>query len=78
MRILGLLEWQKWRHRVLGVGKVYEYPPAGVNVFEIDESGFRSLFSGCESSVVSVLASVLGLGGFIAEEICLMAGVLNI
>jgi predicted ribosome quality control (RQC) complex YloA/Tae2 family protein len=43
MKILGLLEWQRWKDRMLGVGKTYEYPPSVVDPFVVDEEGFRQM-----------------------------------
>ncbi len=75
MKIIGLLDWQKWRHRTLGVGKNYEYPPENINAKTFVEHDFIELLKGDERPVVSALASGIGLGGFIAEEICINADV---
>lgn len=73
--IVGLLEWQRWRDRMLGVGRGYEYPPESVNPVGLDYRGFRDVLLGSEKNVASTLASVFGLGGFYAEEVLLEAGV---
>ncbi|MCX6694997.1 MAG: NFACT family protein [Candidatus Altiarchaeota archaeon] len=73
-KILGLLEWQRWKDRVLGVGKVYEYPPKVGSPLEMDEQEFRNALAGGKS-VAAAIASGTGLGGFYAEEVCLRAGV---
>ena len=74
-KIIGLLEWQKWKHRKLGVGQVYEYPPEGVDTSAIDAGEFNGILSGSEKGIASTLATELGLGGLYAEEICLVSGV---
>ncbi|MFH1403001.1 MAG: NFACT family protein [Candidatus Altiarchaeota archaeon] len=74
-KIIGLLEWQKWRHRTLGVGKAYEYPPSGVNILDVGLGEFNDIMSSEEKPVVSTIASRFGVGGFFAEGVCLNAGV---
>jgi len=69
-RILGLLEWQKWKDRRLGVGQIYQYPPGGRNPLEIDLPEFRDILRGSEKSLVATLAADLSLGGIYAEELC--------
>ncbi|MFH1055946.1 MAG: NFACT family protein [Candidatus Altiarchaeota archaeon] len=74
MKILGLLDWQKWRDRVLGVGRTYDYPPSVVNPFEVDEVKFIEVMSGSGRGVASTLATKFSLGGFYAEQVCAKAG----
>ena len=69
-KILGLLEWQKWKDRKLGVGQKYEYPPAAKDPFEIEFPDFRRILSSSEKKLVAVLATDAGLGGTYAEETC--------
>jgi len=70
-KIIGLLDWQRWKHRKLGVGQVYEYPPEGVDAAVIDAGEFNEILSGSEKGIAATLATGLGLGGLYAEEICL-------
>ncbi len=74
-KILGLLEWQRWRDRMLGVGQTYEHPPGGVNPLEIDYQGFCDILRGSEKSLASTLATDLGLSGIYAEELCFRSGI---
>jgi len=74
-KIIGLLEWQKWKHRKLGVGQVYEYPPEGVDSAAIDAGEFSEILSGSEKGIAATLATGLGLGGLYAEELCMSSGV---
>jgi len=70
-KIIGLLEWQKWRDRKLGVGHRYEYPPPVVDTPNLKFEEFKDIMENSEKTVVSVLARDLSLGGTYAEEICI-------
>jgi len=74
-KILGLMEWQKWKDRKLGVGQKYEYPPAARDPFSMDFPGIRAVVSSSEKKIVSVIATEAGLGGTYAEEVCILCGV---
>ena len=74
-KILGLMEWQKWKDRKLGVGQKYEYPPTAKDPFALDFPGLRSIVSSSEKKLVSVLATEAGLGGTYAEEVCRLSGI---
>ena len=74
-KIIGLLEWQKWKHRKLGVRQVYEYPPGGVDTSAMDAGEFNDILSGSEKGIAATLATGLGLGGLYAEELCINSGV---
>jgi len=74
-KIIGLLEWQKWRHRRLGVRQMYEYPPAGVDTPVLDAGEFNKILSGSEKGIAATLATELSLGGLYAEELCLGSGI---
>lgn len=74
-RILGLLEWQKWRDRVLGVGKTYEHPPARLNPLRVESDAVKATLREADKGVVRVLASALGWPPIAAEEICALAEV---
>jgi predicted ribosome quality control (RQC) complex YloA/Tae2 family protein len=73
-KILGLLEWQKWKDRKLGVGQKYEYPPAAKDPFGIDFPALRKILSSTEKKLVAALATDAGLGGTYAEETCSISG----
>ncbi|MBN2518562.1 MAG: NFACT family protein, partial [Candidatus Altiarchaeota archaeon] len=70
-KILGLLDWQRWKDRTLGVGKGYEYPPPTVDVKGLGFEGFFGILKKSNKSLVKALAMDLGLGGVYAEEVCL-------
>jgi predicted ribosome quality control (RQC) complex YloA/Tae2 family protein len=69
-KIMGLMEWQKWKDRKLGVGQKYEYPPAAKDPFGLDFPALRAIVSATEKKIVSVIATDAGLGGTYAEEVC--------
>ena len=73
--IIGLLDWQRWKDRILGVGKPYAYPPPAVDVKRLDFKEFFDILKKSGKSLVKSLATNLGLGGTYAEEICMRAGV---
>jgi predicted ribosome quality control (RQC) complex YloA/Tae2 family protein len=74
-KILGLMEWQKWKDRKLGVSQNYEYPPAAMDPFILDFPALRGIVSSSGKKVVSVLATDAGIGGTYAEEVCMLCGV---
>jgi predicted ribosome quality control (RQC) complex YloA/Tae2 family protein len=71
--ILGLLDWQKWRHRTLGVGRAYEYPPEVANPFNVNVGDFADIMSSSDKGVASTLATRFSLGGYYAERVCAQA-----
>jgi len=74
MKIIGLLDWQRWKDRTLGVGRPYEYPPQQVNPFDVDEAAFMRIMGESERPIAATLATKLSLGGYFAERICADAG----
>ncbi len=69
--ILGLLEWQRWKHRRLGAGQEYKHPPEGVNPRLMDKKKLKDIIKKSGKNIVSTLAADLNLGGLVAEELCL-------
>ncbi len=72
-KIIGLLEWQKWKDRKLGVGQTYEYPPATEDPMILDYTRFKEILK-CDKKLVVSLASDVGINRFYAEELCLLSG----
>jgi len=72
-KIIGILNRQHWKDRVLKPGEEYLYPPSDGNPLEIKREAFITLLQSSGKSLAATIAS-LGLGGFYAEEICLNAG----
>ncbi|HDI12627.1 MAG TPA: hypothetical protein ENF64_00760, partial [Hadesarchaea archaeon] len=59
-----------WRHRTLRSGEMYKYPPKKISdIRNIDKTLLRRLLTEFQD-VVRGLATGLGLGGQVAEEIC--------
>jgi predicted ribosome quality control (RQC) complex YloA/Tae2 family protein len=66
---------EKWRHRTLKSGEKYAYPPQrGLDVCSLDLKALQEALADAPD-VVRGLASNLGIGGQIAEEICARAKV---
>jgi len=74
-KILGLLEWQKWKDRTLGVGQTYEYPPEAADPRKTTEAEFRESIPKSEKKIASLIVTGFGLSGEYAEEACRIAGV---
>ncbi len=74
-KILGLLEWQRWKDRKLGVRQTYEYPPESANPMDIGADYLKKILAVSDKKTVSVLARDAGLGGVYAEEVCLLSGI---
>lgn len=72
-KILGLLEWQKWRDRKLGVKQAYEHPPETVNALSLSGEDAAEILDSSERDLVRALAVECGLGGLYAEEVCARA-----
>lgn len=75
MKIVGLLEWQKWKDRMLGVGQTYDYPPETRNPLELHHPVFADMIKSSGKKLVAFLATDAGLGGIYAEEVCLLCGI---
>lgn len=73
-KIIGLCNWQKWRDRVLGVGRPYEYPPARVNPFRAGLEDVRDELSDSDKSLSSTLATRFSLFGRWAKKACEIGG----
>ncbi|MFH1788866.1 MAG: NFACT family protein, partial [Candidatus Altiarchaeota archaeon] len=73
--IIGLLEWQKWRDRKLGVKQAYEHPPETVNALSLSGGDVAGILASSGRDLVRCLAVECGLGGLYAEEVCARAKV---
>lgn len=71
-RIIGLLEWQKWKDRKLGVNQGYEYPPEVENPLLVDYTRFKKILNSDRKLIASLTDT--GISGFYAEELCLLSG----
>ncbi|MCX6709351.1 MAG: NFACT family protein [Candidatus Woesearchaeota archaeon] len=75
--ILGLLESQSWKDRILKQGEEYKLPPSLISPFSLKSDEFNALISGSDREVVKFLAIEFGFGGLYSEELCLISGVLK-
>jgi len=85
MKIIGLLEWQRWKDRKLGVGQVYKYPQAGNEFtfyklndnlnYEENLKFFLKLMKDSTKNTITTVAAKTGLGGAFSEEVCVSAGI---
>ncbi len=68
-RIVALLHSRVWAKRTLRPGSAYVRPPARKDPFALSVEGIRETLEASNSDRVSTLASRLGLGGPVAEEV---------
>ena len=68
--IIGILETQRWKDRILKIGEKYRYPPAGINPFTYSFIDFQRNLKTNEKEIGKVLAINFGLGGIYTEEFC--------
>jgi len=73
--ILGLINWQKWRDRTLGVGKQYEYPPPKADPFKASREDMDEALMREGKTLAAVLATEFSLGGAYAERVAHLAGI---
>ncbi len=74
--IIGNLENQTWKDRVIKPKIKYEFPSPGVNWKEITEKKLSEILKSSEKkNLATSLATELNLGGLYAEEVCALAEV---
>ncbi len=64
---------QKWRHRNIISGEIYEYPPSGIDILSLSKEDLKELLNK-PTETVRLLARRLNISGIYAEEICKIAG----
>lgn len=75
-QILGVLERQTWKDRVVKEKETYVFPQAGPNWLTVTEKELAQIISSSvKKNVATALATETGLGGVYAEEVCLRSGV---
>ncbi len=76
MEIIAVLQWQKWKDRVVKPKEKYVFPAEGFNWKKVTLSGLKKILAASEKkNLATSLATEVGLGGLYAEEVCLRAGV---
>lgn len=68
--IIGILEQQEWKDRILKVKAIYKHPPSNINPFKHEFFEFQKILRRINKETVKALATDFGLGGTYAEEIC--------
>ena len=71
--IINALEHHEFRDRVVRPKLKYVYPISGYNLFDVDIEEF--LKKSKKDTIVTALATELGLGGTYAEELCKISGI---
>lgn len=64
-----------FRDRTLRRGEVYELPPPQLSPLEITHEELSGILKESDSDIVRTLATRLNMGGVLAEEVCLRAGI---
>ncbi len=76
LKILNIVEEQKWKDRILKRQETYIYPKSSSNILTIPEDEFaEKLKSSNKESIVKALAITFNLGGTYAEEACFISGI---
>ena len=74
--ISNVLEQHDFRERSVRPKLKYVYPMMNYNVFDLKESDLTVLLKNSKKdSIITCLATEIGLGGLYSEEICLLSGV---
>ncbi len=74
--IINALEHHEFRERVVKPRLKYVYPMMNYNMFDLKEKDLIDLFKNSKKdSLVTCLATELGLGGLYSEEVCLLSNI---
>ncbi|MBI2659366.1 NFACT family protein [Candidatus Woesearchaeota archaeon] len=74
--IMNALEHHDFRERSIKPRLKYVYPVMGYNLFDLKEEGLALLLKNSKKdSLVTSLATELGLGGLYSEEVCLISNI---
>lgn len=74
--IINALEHHEFRERVVKPKLKYVYPIMSYNLFDLEENSLSNLFKNSKKdSLVTSLATELGLGGLYSEEVCLLSNI---
>ncbi|WP_440953386.1 ribosome rescue protein RqcH [Methanococcoides sp. FTZ1] len=64
-----------FRGRRVRSGEIYEYPEAQLSPLDVEEDAMAEVFASSTSDIVRTIATRYNLGGVLAEEVCLRAGI---
>lgn len=74
--IINALEHHEFRERTVKPKLKYVYPVMNCNMFELKERDLDGLFKNSrKESIVTSLATELGLGGIYSEEVCMVSNI---
>lgn len=73
-RILAVQHARAWAHRTLRVGAPYERPPIRVDPWSLPASGIEAALRASRTDRATTLAARLAMGGPVAEEVLVRAG----
>jgi len=69
--IIGTLEWQKWKDRVVKPKETYIFPKPGFDWKKVNQKVLLGILSKSEKRNLAItLATEINLGGLYAEEVC--------
>lgn len=74
-RIIQPMKPVSFKDRTLRRGEIYELPPPQVSPLDVTDEDLARIFGESDSDAVRTLATRLNMGGVLAEEVCLCAGV---
>ena len=74
-KILAAMKVQRYTERALAIRSTYALPPQRTNPLEVSKEELLEVIKDSDADIVRTLATMLGLGGLYAEEVCLRAGV---
>ncbi|MCL7475649.1 MAG: NFACT family protein [ANME-2 cluster archaeon] len=74
-RIIQPMKPVSFKDRTLRRGEIYELPPAQLRPLDMTSEKLVEIFSESDSDIVRTLATRLNMGGLLAEEVCLRAGI---
>ncbi len=74
-KVLSALRYEKRKGHEITPGSRYSLPSLRFDVLDADFDDFLKASSGSRGDIVRTLATVIGLGGDMAEEVCTSAGV---
>lgn len=70
-KIIGTLQWQRWKDRIIKPKEVYCFPQPGTNWKKLTAKSLHEITKKSEKKNLAVsLATEVGLGGLYAEELC--------
>ncbi|MCL7414996.1 MAG: NFACT family protein [ANME-2 cluster archaeon] len=74
-RILQPMKPVSFKDRTLRRGEIYELPPPQLSPLETTPEELAGILQESDSDIVRTLATRLNMGGVLAEEVCLRAGI---